>query len=96
MEKRKGLRDQFLAKIGKFTEHAQVQCPEKNLTKALVLTKGLQDGQQAIEHSLDQRWWESFSNDDSKSKKYVTNDQAEFVSDTLPVHPLQATMSSIN
>lgn len=95
MGKRKDLKDQFKAKIGKFTRHAQIHYPDENLTKALVLANDLQDERQELQDTLDQRWWDCFAEDESNIKMHVTIVHNRHDSDIYLVQANLGTKSSI-
>jgi hypothetical protein len=50
--------------ISKFTRHAQVNIPEKKLTKALVKKQDYQDEIERQRDSSDQRWRDLFEADE--------------------------------
>lgn len=74
----------FRTVIGRFTKEAQINAPEENLTKALVLAKTVQDECEEAEDTLPQRWQDCFAEDESKAKMFVNALGKRLESDSSP------------
>lgn len=89
MGHRNAWKTSFKSVIGKFTNEAQINAPEENLTKALVLAKSVQDESQQAEDTLPQRWQDLFAEDETKAKMFVDAVRMRLQSNSSPV---QATL----